>query len=70
MKLLNVSDDPTREFYQEVNALAYDIDVIAEKAKLLPVNWQSRLPNNSAPYTSTNRIPGSQRQPEAHQRLG
>ncbi|MDZ4780483.1 MAG: sulfate ABC transporter substrate-binding protein [Planctomycetia bacterium] len=34
-------------------ALAYDIDVIAEKAKLLPDNWQSRLPNNSAPYTST-----------------
>jgi sulfate/thiosulfate-binding protein len=33
--------------------LAYDIDVIAEKAKLLPENWQSRLPNNSAPYTST-----------------
>src|SRR5258708_24739339 len=27
-------------------ALAYDIDVIAEKAKLLPVDWQKRLPNN------------------------
>ena len=95
VKLLNVSYDPTRELYQEVNAafakqwkaktgvdvqigqshggsgkqarsvidglqadvvtlaLAYDIDVIAEKAKLLPANWQSRLPNNSAPYTST-----------------
>lgn len=34
-------------------ALAYDIDAIAEKAKLLPPNWQSRLPNNSSPYTST-----------------
>lgn len=34
-------------------ALAYDIDAIAENAKLLPENWQSRLPNNSAPYTST-----------------
>ncbi len=34
-------------------ALAYDIDQIAEKAGLLPANWQSRLPNNSAPYTST-----------------
>ena len=95
VKILNVSYDPTRELYQQVNAafakqwkaktgndveiaqshggsgkqarsvieglqadvvtlgLAYDIDVIAEKAKLLPENWQSRLPNNSAPYTST-----------------
>ena len=34
-------------------ALAYDIDVIAEKSKLLPGDWQKRLPNNSAPYTST-----------------
>lgn len=95
LTLLNVSYDPTRELYQDLNeafkadylknhnvsleieqshggsgkqaravidgleadvvtlALAYDIDVIAEKAKLLPDNWQSRLPNNSAPYTST-----------------
>lgn len=94
-KMLNASYDPTREFYQEVNAaftqhwqsktgdkvtiqqshggsgkqarsvmdgldadvvtlaLAYDIDVIAEKSKLLPVDWQKRFPNNSAPYTST-----------------
>ena len=93
--LLNVSYDPTREFYQDYNqafakywraktgqavtiqqshggsskqaravidgleadvvtlALAYDIDAIAEQAKLLPANWQSRLPNNSSPYTST-----------------
>ncbi len=34
-------------------ALAADVDGIAEKGKLLPVNWQSRLPSNSAPYTST-----------------
>ena len=93
--LLNVSYDPTREFYQEFNqsfavqwqaetgqivtidqshagsgkqarsvidgleadvvtlALAYDIDIIAEKAGLLPADWQKRLPHNSAPYTST-----------------
>ena len=34
-------------------ALAYDIDQIADKAGSLPANWQSRLPNNSSPYTST-----------------
>ena len=34
-------------------ALAYDIDAIAAKAKLLPADWQKRLPQNSAPYTST-----------------
>ena len=93
--LLNVSYDPTREFYQEFNAsfsrlwqartgvvpelrqshggsgkqaravidglqadvvtlaLAYDIDAIAAQAHLLPTNWQSRLPHNSAPYVST-----------------
>lgn len=95
VKLLNVSYDPTRELYQDINAafakqwkaktgvdveinqshdgsgkqaravidglqadvvtmgLAYDIDVISEKAGLLARNWQTRLPNNSAPYTST-----------------
>jgi sulfate/thiosulfate transport system substrate-binding protein len=93
--LLNVSYDPTREFYAEFNdaftkywqqktgdlvkvnmsnggsgkqarsvidgspadvvtlALAYDIDAIAEKGKLLPQDWSKRLANNSAPYTST-----------------
>ena len=93
--LLNVSYDPTRELYQDVNkafaarwkgktgdtliikqshggsgkqarsvidgleadvvtlALAYDIDELAAKAKLLPVDWQKRLPRNSSPYTST-----------------
>ncbi|EEF61567.1 sulfate ABC transporter substrate-binding protein [Pedosphaera parvula] len=34
-------------------ALAYDIDVIAEKAQLLPKDWQQKFPNNSSPYTST-----------------
>jgi sulfate/thiosulfate transport system substrate-binding protein len=34
-------------------ALAYDIDQIAEKGGLLPANWQTRLPDNSSPYTST-----------------
>ena len=34
-------------------ALAGDVDAIATRGKLLPLNWQSRLPNNSAPYTST-----------------
>jgi len=94
VELLNVSYDPTREFYAEVDrafaaqwkqatgetvnmrashggsgkqaravidgleadvvtlALAADIDAIARNSKLLPANWQSRLPHNSAPYTS------------------
>ncbi len=34
-------------------ALAADIDAIADKGKALPANWQSRLPQNSTPYTST-----------------
>ena len=34
-------------------ALAYDIDALAEKARLIPKDWQTRLPNNSSPYTST-----------------
>lgn len=95
VQLLNVSYDPTREFYRDYNAafarhwkqtkgdtvtvetshggsgkqaravidgieadvvtlaLAYDIDAIAEHAKLLPADWETRLPDNSAPYTST-----------------
>ena len=95
LTLLNVSYDPTRELYKDINAayaaywkertgqvltlqqshggsgkqaravidglqadvvtlaLAYDIDEIASRARLLPANWQSRLPNNSTPYTST-----------------
>jgi sulfate transport system substrate-binding protein len=34
-------------------ALAYDIDALVKQGKLLPANWQERLPNNSSPYTST-----------------
>lgn len=35
-------------------ALAYDIDAIASRGgKLLPADWQQKLPHNSAPYTST-----------------
>ncbi len=34
-------------------ALAYDIDAIADKGKLLPADWQKRLPHNASPYTST-----------------
>lgn len=34
-------------------ALSYDIDEIGAKAKLIPKDWQKRLPHNSSPYTST-----------------
>jgi len=34
-------------------ALAYDVDELAEKARLIPTDWQKRLPHNSSPYTST-----------------
>ena len=34
-------------------ALAYDVDSIAQRARLFPANWQKRLPDNSTPYTST-----------------
>ncbi|MBC7944460.1 MAG: sulfate ABC transporter substrate-binding protein [Burkholderiales bacterium] len=34
-------------------ALAYDIDALHDKAKLIPADWQKRLPHNSSPYTST-----------------
>jgi sulfate transport system substrate-binding protein len=34
-------------------ALAADIDAVATQGKLLPINWQSRYPDNSSPYTST-----------------
>ena len=34
-------------------ALAYDIDSISQQARLLPADWQKRLPENSTPYTST-----------------
>jgi sulfate/thiosulfate transport system substrate-binding protein len=95
VSLLNVSYDPTREFYAAFNesfarkwkaergqavtvkqshggsgsqarsvidgleadvvtlALAYDIDAIVHESKQLPPTWLARLPDNSAPYTST-----------------
>ncbi len=95
VNLLNVSYDPTREFYDDYNkafaaywksktgdtvvvnqshggsgkqarsvidglgadvvtlALAYDIDALSTQGKLIPANWQARLPANSTPYTST-----------------
>jgi sulfate/thiosulfate-binding protein len=34
-------------------ALAHDIDALVRQGKLLPANWQARLPHNSSPYTST-----------------
>ena len=34
-------------------ALAYDVDELARRAKLIPADWQRRLPHNSSPYTST-----------------
>ena len=34
-------------------ALAYDVDELAAKARLIPADWQKRLPHNSSPYTST-----------------
>ena len=94
VRLLNVSYDPTRELYRELNerfseewaartgqevvvqmshggsgsqaravidgldadvvtlALAWDIDNLQLIGRRLPATWQSRLPNNSAPYTS------------------
>jgi len=94
-ELLNVSYDPTRELYTQINekfiadwkaktgetvtikqshggssaqarkiidgleadvatlGIASDIDILAEKASLLPANWQTRLPGDSTPYNST-----------------
>ena len=94
-ELLNVSYDPTRELYTQINekfiadwkaktgetvtikqshggssaqarkiidgleadvatlGIASDIDILAEKASLLPANWQARLPGDSTPYNST-----------------
>src|SRR3954462_9183122 len=34
-------------------ALAADVDALAQIGKLIPADWQKRLPNNSPPYTST-----------------
>ena len=34
-------------------ALGYDVNILHDKGQLIPENWQTRLPQNSAPYTST-----------------
>ncbi|MDD5577947.1 MAG: sulfate ABC transporter substrate-binding protein [Methylobacter sp.] len=34
-------------------ALGYDVDVLYQRRKLIPENWQTLLPKNSSPYTST-----------------
>jgi sulfate transport system substrate-binding protein len=34
-------------------ALGYDVDALSEQGDLIPKNWQTRLPHNSCPYTST-----------------
>lgn len=34
-------------------ALAADIDALHDNGKLLPADWQKRLPHNASPYTST-----------------
>ena len=34
-------------------ALGYDVAILHDKGQLIPENWQTRLPDNSAPYTST-----------------
>jgi sulfate/thiosulfate transport system substrate-binding protein len=62
--LLNVSYDPTREFYQQFNQAFVEqyktktgrevvIDALYSHGNLVPEDWQKRLPNNSSPYTST-----------------
>ena len=43
-------------------ALAYDIDAIAQKAKLLPANWQSRLPQQQLAVHLDDRLPRAQGQ--------
>ena len=50
-------------------ALAGDIDAIARESKRLPANWQSRLPNNASPYTSTIVFVVRKGNPKAHQGL-
>jgi ABC-type sulfate transport system substrate-binding protein len=51
-------------------ALAGDIDKIAAEGKLLPLNWEQRLPHNSAPYVSTIVFPRTLRKSEEDPRLG
>ncbi|MFZ2726247.1 MAG: sulfate ABC transporter substrate-binding protein [Methylococcaceae bacterium] len=45
--------DGTEEADMVTLGLAYDVDSLYKKRKLIPENWQSLLPHNSSPYTST-----------------
>ena len=47
-----------------------DIDAIAKESGKIPADWKSKFENNSAPYTSHDRLPGAQGQSEGHQGLG
>jgi sulfate/thiosulfate-binding protein len=51
-------------------ALAYDVDALYQKAKLIPQDWQTRLPDNSSPYYSTIVFIVRKGQPEGNQGLG
>ena len=51
-------------------ALAADVDAIATNGKLLPVNWEERLPDHGAPVHLDDRFSGPQGQPEEDQGLG
>ena len=51
-------------------ALAGDIDQIAAQGKLLPVNWEERLPGSFGALHLDHRIPGPQGQPQEDQGLG
>ena len=51
-------------------ALAYDIDELANKAKLIPADWQKRLQAQQRALHVDHRVPGAQGQPEGHQGLG
>ncbi len=50
--------------------LGGDVDSVATQGKLLAPDWEKRLPDNSAPYTSTIIFAGAQGQPEEDQGLG
>ena len=45
-------------------ALAGDIDEPHKLGKLLPADWQARLPDNSTPLHLDHRVPGAQGQPQ------
>jgi hypothetical protein len=51
-------------------ALAYDIDELHDKAKLIPADWQKAPAAQQQPLHQHHRVPGAQGQPEEHQGLG